>query len=121
VPSDTYNLLKSLRDGTNNPFRDAAARTLRVGKDNTVTVLEPQRYGELSESDLECLEAIVDTYKRVGKWAIRDASHDEVWKANWRKRLIAKSIPMATEEIANDVGGEKLVDYLKDPERGSAD
>lgn len=121
VPSETYGLLSSLRDGKDAPNQDAAARKIRVSKDNLITSINRENYDELSDSDIECLDAVIDSYRRLGKWAVWDMSHDEVWKKAWgSKWLFSKRAPMPMDKIAEYIGGDALVAHVRDPQPGSA-
>jgi uncharacterized phage-associated protein len=119
VPSQTYDLLTKLREGTSD--NSAAVSSIRVLPDYQIQTIDRQNYDELSDSDIECLDEIINTYKRIGKWAIRDMSHDEVWEKSWTaKSFWSKRAPMPMDAIAEHVGGEDLIAHVRDPEPGSA-
>lgn len=118
VPSNTYDLMKHVRGEPQDelPGADLAKEYFSYGPDHQVSLLKQPDYGELSESDIECLAIIVDTYKKVGKWSVRDLAHDDAWKATWRGR----SRPISTELIARAIGDVQLMEHLRDPEPGAA-
>jgi uncharacterized phage-associated protein len=120
VPSETYALLKALRDDERVQNHDAAAAKLRVAKDNALTPIGRDNFDELSDSDIEALDAVIASYRRLGKWAIFEMSHDDVWKTAWEsKRFFAKRAPMPMDKIAEYVGGDLLVAHVRDPQPGS--
>lgn len=119
VPSQTYDLLTKLRDGTSD--NKAAAEQLRVSSDHHLQAIDRSDYDELSESDIECLDEILAAYKRLGKWAIREMSHDEVWERSWAARsFFSKRAAMSMDAIAEHVGGDRLVSHVRDPQPGRA-
>lgn len=121
VPSETYTLLSHLRDGKTGPHVEAAARKIRVSSNHEIQTIDRQNYDELSETDIESLDAIIDAYRRLGKWAIRDMSHDEVWEKAWgAKSFFSNRAPMPMDEIAEHVGGTDLVTHVRDPQPGAA-
>jgi len=121
VPSETYKLLSALRDGEAADNTEGAAKQIKVLKDQSIVSIGRENYDELSDSDIECLDAIIETYRRVGKWSVKDMSHDEVWEKSWaHKGLFSKRAPMPMDKIAEHVGGAELAAHVRDPQPGSA-
>ena len=100
TPSKAYDLLK-------------AATVMSVDgiqvQNKRVIALRPPNLDELSDSDIECLEQIIDIpHDRM----IRD-SHDEAYQKSWDRRGNKKSIIIPVENIAKLFpDSEDLLDYL---------
>lgn len=104
VPSDAYSLLKMARN-TN-------IDGIKVDGYDVVTSREAD-INLLSESDIECLDQIVDAYNTLPGWALRDAAHDQAWEKNWKKRDNKKSIPIPIADIAGELeDSDNLIDYI---------
>ena len=124
VPSCTYNMLKHVRGdkGTGDGF--ARAKEYFVYHPNHLLELrKAPDYDELSKSEIACLQLIVDMYKSVGKWAIRDMSHDDAWSKAWSgiSKLLRRSVPMDIESIALEFEhSDALIQHLRDSSPGEA-
>lgn len=109
VPSVTYDMLKYVR-GDRRFFDDGqlakAAFDLDKQSHRFTIKLDPN-VDALSESDIECLDEVVRLCKTRGAAYIRDASHDDAWRAT------AKNDDMAIETIASQFAdGPALVQHL---------
>lgn len=121
VPSATYNMIKHVR-GEGGLEEFACAKAYLGYKDHCIQLRARPDYDELSASDIECLQEVARAYSTVGKWSVRDMSHDDAWEGAWRRRFFRKAIPMGVEEIARQFEeGSKLVDHLADRFPGEAD
>lgn len=123
VPSHTYNLVKILRgDRQAIPGMPNMASYFIYGPDHEITILSAPDYDELSDSDIECLEEIARVHEHVGKWAVRDMSHDKSWKKTWtEKPSHSKARMMDVISIAEEADANRdLIAHLKDPHPGAA-
>lgn len=123
VPSSTYDLFKHVRGECGPiPGGELARSVFEYGQGHALRVLQRPDYDELSESDIECLEATIGVWRNLGKWAVRDLSHDDAWGVS-RDRLPehANSGPMFIEDIASQFDDDGLVlRHVQDPHPGQA-
>jgi len=127
VPSTAYNMIKHVRGEEKRREGDEIALQFLACDTQThaITIKSMPDFDELSQSDIECLKEIAGIYRRVGKWAVRDMSHDDAWKKAWRPnrafQLFRKSVSMPMEAIAAEVDetGE-LLTYLRNQHPGDA-
>ena len=121
VPSQTYDLVKHLQGRQSVEEAELFDQYLAYGENHQLTLKQSPDLDELSDSEVECLREVVEIYKRLGKWAVRDLSHDEAWKKAWGSRYFAKSIPMGMAAIAEGFrNADLLLEHLRDPEPGAA-
>ncbi|MCR6624821.1 MAG: Panacea domain-containing protein [Pseudoxanthomonas sp.] len=124
VPSFTYSMLKHVRGDDSSDKDFLRAREFFVYHANHLIELKKAPdLEELSESEINSLRAVIDTYKRVGKWAIRDMSHDSAWKDAWTfiSRLFKKSARMSKESIAQEFdNADEIIQHLRDDNPGEA-
>lgn len=124
VPSCTYNMLKHVR-GDKQPLSglDRAREFFAYNSDHSLGLRQVPDYGDLSESEIECLDAIADAYARIGKWAIKDLSHDTAWSDAWesRDKSQKRGGDMRPEDVARQFeNSEALIEHLRDPTPGEA-
>ena len=124
VPSFTYSLLKHVRGDESSDKEFLRAREFFIYNANhTIALKKSPDLEELSESEISSLRAVIDTYKRVGKWAIRDMSHDSAWKHAWTliSRLFKKSARMSKESIAQEFdNADQILEHIRDESPGQA-
>lgn len=122
VPSHTYNMVKLIRgEKIDAPDLETAREYFRYAGDHMIQVIKQPDFDELSDSDIECLDEIVRVHNTLGKWAVRDMSHDPAWDKTWSSRRFRRSKPMSIEAIAADLDcSEELLAHLRDPAPGSA-
>jgi uncharacterized phage-associated protein len=107
-PTKIYDSMKALRgDGCVN-YLPGSKELLRVDANtHDVEITAMPDMGELSASDVECLEETISILKKRGRWHIRDMAHDVVWKNT------ARNSAMSFMEIAKSLdGGEVLSQHL---------
>lgn len=121
VPSATYNMIKHVRGDAG--LEDFARAKHYFGyRDHQIELRARPDYEELSDSDIECLQQVVEAYAKVGKWSIRDMSHDDAWEGAWRRRFFRSAIKMDVDDIARQFeGGAELVEHLADRFPGEAE
>lgn len=109
VPSITYDMLKFVR-GERSFFDGGEVAKSAFALDRQThqfSLHGHPTFDALSESDIECLEEVVAVCKEKGTRFIRDASHDDAWKATTRNG------DMAVEAIAAQFAdGPALVQHL---------
>ncbi len=107
-PTKIYDSMKSLRGDNATNYLPSGEALLRVdAKTHDVEITGMPDMGELSASDVECLEETISILKKRGRWHIRDMAHDVVWKNT------AKNSPMLFVEIAKSLdGGEALSQHI---------
>ena len=64
---------------------------------------------ELSEADIQCLDAVWDKFGHMGKWQLRDWTHDRVNVPEWENPH-GSSMPIPLERIMAMVGVENVAD-----------
>jgi uncharacterized phage-associated protein len=106
VPSNAYDLLKHApQDGS---------LGFRVDECKNVTPLRPSKRDELSESDIETLDGVIDLYGRMPFWQKTENSHDDAWQTAWEHRGDKGSAPMSVESIAKLLkDGDRLIRHLQ--------
>lgn len=104
VPSRAYDLLKLADGGKLTEFKVVNNRII------------PQRDSDtawLSESDIECLDQIIQIYGRAPNWLRARDAHDVAWQSSWKLRAGKGSVPMSVESIAGLLeDSDDLIDYL---------
>ncbi len=104
VPSSVYDMLKSVR-GDGHWYRDLSA-ILRFKDDRTIVPLEEPDFDELSESDIEALDA---SYAERGEKAFEELC-DEAYRDPAVKRSSVRK--MTQEDLAED--DPVLLEHLKE-------
>jgi len=107
VPSEAYDYLKGVR---------------RAGQDDDIEMrryyVVPRRdpdLGQLSESDVECLDEALREYGELSFGQLTDASHDEAWQRTLPNRAISLENIIASMDQPDD-----LLAHLRDQHPGSA-
>lgn len=104
TPSNAYDLLKEVAQ--------APMGELQV-KENQVIALRDANLDYLSESDVECLDQIINIYGKVPNWARAKEAHDDAWKKAWDKRGTKRSVSIPVESIATLLADpDDLISYL---------
>jgi uncharacterized phage-associated protein len=104
TPSGAYDLLK---DAAQTPNSE-----IRIEGNNIIPLREPN-LDYLSESDVECLDQIINVYGKVPNWRRAIDAHDDAWKKSWDKRGNSKSVRIPIESIAELLAdSDDLIDYL---------
>jgi len=122
VPSTIYEIMKYLRN-ERSPLTGAedAHQFLSYSPEHELEALRDPELGELSESDLECLDHVIGLYKARGRRAVRELSHDQAWAKAWGAKGAKKSVPMMPELIASMLPDSiQLLEFLRDPQPGDA-
>lgn len=123
VPSATYDMFKHLKGQKPNArFEPAEGAFKYTGEnDHEVTLLKPFDLDELSSIEIKCLNEILAVYHSLGKWGVRDLSHDPTWRKAWETRH-GLSASISTEEIASEFDdGNVVLNHLRDPFPGEAE
>jgi uncharacterized phage-associated protein len=103
VPSRTYDLLKAARQ-QGLPFR-VEGRAVVAQRDADTD--------ELSESDIECLDAALEIIGNSGFGARHQKTSDSAYEKAWKNRGISNSARMDIEDIAQLLAhSEELIEYL---------
>lgn len=123
VPSHAYDLVKCVRGEKAKADGDMVVRDFfAYGQDHSLKLLRTPDLDELSDSDVECLDVVIDTYKSMGQWAVRDMSHDSAWTNAWKPGRGRNSFMMSAESIAIQLeDGEGLKAHLHDSAPGCAE
>ena len=104
TPSNAYDLLKEAAQ--------ASVNGLKVEGNQVIAVRNPD-LDNLSESDIECLDQIIDTYGGVPNWRRAEDAHDEAWREAWNKRGNKQSVKIPVENIAKLLADSNdLINYL---------
>lgn len=111
VPSATYDMLKFVR-GERQYFEEGQLAKSAFGLDRLThrfDLLHAPDLDALSESDIECLTEAANACVNRGSRFVRDASHDDAWRATSRNGA------MSVEAIAAQFDdGPALVQHLID-------
>ena len=106
VPSHTYNLMKSDFPPENSFYTSAY---------NIIPEREAD-LDEFSDSDLECLDEIIEAYGAMSFRDLREICHDEAWHKAWDTRGDYNSNRIPIENIvAMFENHDDLLAYLGDP------
>lgn len=124
VPSLSYDMLKRVKYGVaKGDALDSAMRCFDYVNDHQFVLKHDPDLEELSVSEQTCIQAIIDAYRDVGKWTIKDLSHDDAWRVTWQnKPTHARSAGyIEPEAIAKTLGGsDALIKHLMDAHPGEA-
>ena len=105
VPSNTYDLMKESPDSGEFGFR--------IERDYNVVPLREADLGELSDSDIECLDQIIRLYGDVPFWKRTEDSHDMAWRKAWEEKGDQASNIMTVASIAHLLeDSEDLLEHL---------
>ena len=109
VPSGMYDMVKCARgDGITCWPELRIADSLEV-RGNQLVPLRKANRDLLGESDEECLDKAIQTYKRMPFGMLKERSHDEAYKAADRSDFIS------LEDLAKSLpDGEELLAHLQD-------
>jgi uncharacterized phage-associated protein len=124
VPSGAYNMLKHVRGEKQSSTEfSRASKCFIYHADHRIELRGPIDYeAELSGGEIACLQAIVEAYTKLGKWAVRDMSHDQAWNQAWSsKGFFRRSVKIDAEKIALQFDeGKALVKHMRDRHLGEA-
>jgi|SRR5882672_2156836 len=111
VASDAYDALKQARGTRRISRAPAITNAMRVDKQtNVITPLRAPDLDELSASDVECLDRVIEQYGHLGFDALKHLTHDAAFDAT---RVNAE---IAIEAIAATLtGSPELIQHLSDP------
>jgi uncharacterized phage-associated protein len=107
VPSNSYDIMKAARDSNNYGFAVEYERHIKPSRDANLD--------ELSESDIVCLDRIIELYGKYPAWHLRQISHDdEAYVAAWEQTGGKGSVPIPVENIICSFdNADELLDYLQ--------
>lgn len=89
VPTEIYDWMKFLRGDREYSKFPAARNYLAVNPETfAVSVVQMPDAEVLSESDAECLDAVVEIYRQRDKWRIVELAHDDAWKATSKNKFM---------------------------------
>lgn len=104
TPSGVYDLLKDVAQTPNSE--------IRIEGNDIIPLREPNA-DYLSESDIDCLDRIINIYGKVPNWRRAIDAHDDAWRESWDKRGNKKSIRIPIESIAKLLAdSDNLIDFL---------
>ena len=111
VPSGAYDVMKQARGDRQQSLAPHVVLAFRVDPaTNVITALREADLDELSASDRECLDEVIDRYGKLGFGGLKDVSHDEAYKATLRNQQISIDAIAAMSDRAPD-----LIQHLADP------
>jgi uncharacterized phage-associated protein len=77
VPSHTYALMRDSETYSDCGFR--------VIDEYFIEPIDPPGLGELSSTDVKCLDQIIDRFGDAPTWYLRNLSHDHAWHRAWKR------------------------------------
>ncbi len=105
VPSNAYDLIKETGNMGSSGFI--------IENGHFIKPLREPDLDQLSESDVICLDQIIQMYKDTPNWKRRQDSHDMIWQNAWRARGDKRSVVIPIEDIiATLEDGDDLVEHL---------
>jgi uncharacterized phage-associated protein len=110
TPSHAYNILN-----------DAKLKNLygiKVDGFKVITTRNADK-SSLSETDIECINVIIESYGNKPGWCTYQDAHDEAYHKSWDNREDEKeSVPILVANIAKSFDNSKvLIDYLKNRDK----
>lgn len=121
VASNTYNLLKAAR-GDQSPwlhplFLAIVKDAIQVDQgQHTVRCLRDPDLSQLSQADIESMDAAIKQYGNMGFVERTNLSHDAAWKNAWdaaSEEDVGQS-PMSTQEIAQTLeNASEVLEHLR--------
>lgn len=124
VPSLSYDMLKRVKEGVvKGDALDSAMHCFDYLAGHRITLKHDPDLDELSISEQQCIQAIIDAYQNVGKWVVRDLSHDDAWRIAWGKKAAhaKRGGCIEPKEIARTLDdGDMLLKHLMDTHPGEA-
>ena len=108
TPSNAYDLMKEIIQ--------TPASDLRIDG-NQIIALRDAQTDYFSESDLECLDQIIDVWGKSPNWSRRVAAHDQAWEQAWYERGTKGSKRIPVESIAKLLDdSDNLLSYISNSE-----
>lgn len=105
TPSNVYDLLKEVSQKPIDEFRVEGYQ---------IVTMRDANIDYFSESDIECLDSIINRWGKVSNRDRREAAHDSAWKQAWDKRGKKNSITIDIENIAGLFdNSEALIEHLR--------
>lgn len=100
VPSNTYNLLRDSEIYSPHGFK--------VVDDYFIEAIDPPDLGELSGSEVECLDEIIARFGNAPTWYLRQLSHDRAWERAWKRAKTQGkgSSPISEEDLLDMIFAE---------------
>ncbi len=114
VASGAYDLLKNGRLDPNNQITSPWLRFPAGDSRNpTVEAAQTPDLDQLSDSDIECLQEVINTYGQLSFLELTEISHDNAWHS---ARLRLKNSPMLLEEIVATLpNAPTVLAHLRNP------
>ncbi|WP_019304066.1 Panacea domain-containing protein [Xanthomonas oryzae] len=124
VPSCSYDMMKRVKERKAcGDELDVALQHFEYLEGHHIKLKERPDLDELSQSELDCLRVVAETYRNLGKWAVREMTHDGAWKRAWESRSEASRSGgfIDAVSIASTLdSSELLISHIKDRHRGEA-
>lgn len=109
VPSGTYDLIKFVRGDGIFTFDDSVKESFTVRGGRTIELKRQPDLDELSESEMECLDASIRKYGSMSIGDLKIASHDAAYEA------ADENEDMSLESIITTLpNGNEVLAYLLD-------
>ena len=110
VPSQTYDILKSVRGDGFASLAEPAKKAFSVEKNSVIRPFREADLDFLSDSDLECLDEAIRQYGSLSFKELTNRSHDAAWHSANENDLIE-----IEQIIATFPNPQSLLEHLKDP------
>jgi len=113
VPSEVYDILKSVRGDGTSDFQHQAKNAFQVREKYLVKPSRKADVNLLSESEEECINAAIEEYGTLSFQELTEKSHDKAWEAADDNDIIS------VKDIASTLSNSKeLLKHLRNPYPG---
>jgi uncharacterized phage-associated protein len=113
VPSNAYDLMKA--------GIDTDAYGFHIQHEHHIIPNRDADLHQLSQSDIVCLDQVIEAYGAFPTWQLRQLSHDEAWEKTWLKARETGSSPIPLEDIIAEIdGGDELLDFMRETHKSNA-
>jgi len=86
-----------------------------VLRDNYICLKETIGYDELSESDREILQEVLDKYGHYNPWQLRDLTHElQAYKKNYPDPTANTSRPLSYDDFFLDLKSTEMLDIIRE-------
>ncbi|MCB9460290.1 MAG: SocA family protein [Anaerolineaceae bacterium] len=109
VPSEAYDLIKEVREKGD----EDNIHGFEVYNNYRFRILRDADLDYLSDSDILCMNEVLEQYGSLSSRRLMEESHDSVWKNAWDSYPEDRSVPIKISSIIETLSdNDNLLDYL---------